>query len=626
MGKDSLIKSTTKKAESKTGDQKSKKKAASKTTKSAETKKATKPKAKTTKAVKSAKPKKTETKSKAKKSTKKSKATKKKITIKDLIFRQFETRMPVSDQPVPKPDYSNMTAPPFITSDDPKEVERIRALLNLRFSMEEIKAVAKAPEEIEAEIVPEKTVAAKEEVPQQTPPEKEPELEAVIETPAVKVSVKDLIFKKFETRMPVSDQAVPKPDYSNMTAPPFIKSDDPQEVERIKALLNLRFSMEEIKAVAKAPEEIETEAIAKQIEKPAEAASETTPEPDKPVEPVAEAAPEPEKPAEPVAEVAPEPEKPAEPVAEAAPEPEKPAEPVAEAAPEPEKPAEPVAEAAPEPEKPAEPVAEAAPEPEKPAETKQEAAPPKKTEPKPAVTAPAPPPVPPVVQISEPEPEKSSFDPVHKMAKIGIATLALLLVIIIWASVTNHAKYFIVENRGSVEIWRGQFSPSGKQFFTVLHGTNGPEEIQDYYARDEVYPMIFNYYLNKADALLEVSGLPDYKSISEYLERAQNFTLNAQMGEAVTRRINNIQRLTLFYKIDVDISKGTQTALEAALENLEKVQTLTTDPAQLEAIAQKITYVTERQAELKTQNEQEMSEEPAVQEQHGPVDSDHAEE
>ena len=190
-----------------------------------------------------------------------------------------------------------------------------------------------------------------------------------------------------------------------------------------------------------------------------------------------------------------------------------------------------------------------------------------------------------------PQPEKKPVDPVMRAAKIGAIAAAAVVLMIIWTSITNSSRYVIIPQRGAIEIWKGDFSPTGKSFFAVLHGYQLADPIKEIYSRKEIFPIIFGYYLNKADALLEVSGLPDYKAISDYLEKAGQFALSKEMQDEIENRTSNIQRMTLFYKAEVDASKDTVESLESSLKNLDRVQRLTSDPAQLEALNQKIAAV-----------------------------------
>jgi hypothetical protein len=206
-------------------------------------------------------------------------------------------------------------------------------------------------------------------------------------------------------------------------------------------------------------------------------------------------------------------------------------------------------------------------------------------------------------QGSPPPPERPPVDPVMRAAKIAGVAIAVLLFMILYASVSNSHKYYVMPKKGAVEIWKGDFSPSGKQFLVVLHGVQPSEPLEEVYGRKDVFPMIFEYYLGKADALLNVSGLPDYQAIDDFLDRADRFALNDDMHASVKTRQDNIARLSLLYKADVDASKGSPEALESALQNLQEAQRLTDDPAQLALINDKISSVKAKQASLETQSD-----------------------
>ncbi len=350
--------------------------------------------------------------------------------------------------------------------------------------------------------------------------------------PAKKPTLKELLFKKFDGQMPPAIGKPAGPDLSGMTAPPLIDTDVPAEAERLRALLSKKFDMADIKASAKPPE-----AIAPKIEPPAPLKAE-------PVEQPAEVkAPE----AETSVEIAP-------------PEPE----------PEPEP-------------KPGKSVATTA---EKDPATDSKAEPPaeKETAPEPSM------PVPPLEMAAQPE--KEPADPVLRAAKIGAVVAAAVVLMIIWASFTNSAKYFITSYGAAVEIEKGNFSPTGRSFFAVLHGYQLVDPIREEYRRNEIFPIVFGYYLNKADTLLEVAGLPDYKAITDDLEKAEQYALTKEMRDAVRNRLTYIQRMTLLYKAEVEASKTDIKSLESALKRLDQVKRLTSDPAQLEAINQKIATVT----------------------------------
>ena len=152
----------------------------------------------------------------------------------------------------------------------------------------------------------------------------------------------------------------------------------------------------------------------------------------------------------------------------------------------------------------------------------------------------------------------------------------------------------------AIEIWKGEFSPKGKAFFMVLHGIPTVEPVKEVYTQKDVFPLVFTYFIDKADTLLEVPGLPDFEGIKAYLHNAQDYAIDNEMQTAVTTRLNNIERMTLLYKADVAISKDNEDALESAIGLLKKAGTLTPSPAQANEITQKIEQARARMSELKS--------------------------
>lgn len=336
-----------------------------------------------------------------------------------------------------------------------------------------------------------------------------------------KVTMKELIFKKFE---PLSKRPAPEPAAkAKSTVPPapeIITSDDPQERKRLRALLMAKYSMEDIKAAAKAP----------------------APEPPKTTD---------EKPEPPTGEPSVSPKTP-----EAAPAEVTEDDSVAAAAA--------IAAAA----KPIQPE--------------------KKTPPKPT-RAPQP---------SSDSAGPAETDPVQKALKYGVIAFVVLILLLVGASYKNSNNYYIVNKGDAVEIWRGRFSPTGKERLILLHGVSAPEGRGTVYTRNHVFPLAFNYYLEKADALLETEEIPDYEGIREYLYKAKAFAINDVMKDDITARLNNIDLITLIYKIDVSLRKNTADSLDQAAQLVKKAGKLTTNAAQSQLLADKAAEIKERRAAL----------------------------
>ena len=142
----------------------------------------------------------------------------------------------------------------------------------------------------------------------------------------------------------------------------------------------------------------------------------------------------------------------------------------------------------------------------------------------------------------------------------------------------------------------------------VLHGIQAPEPLKDVYSKEDIFPLIFNYYIDKSDTLLEVQGLPDFEGIKKYLHRAENFAITNEMKLMVKDRLNTIERMILLYKADVAISRDTADSLESAIKILKEAGNLTPSTMQAEEISQKIDAARERIKALNSESAAQPSE------------------
>ncbi|HSO19094.1 MAG TPA: hypothetical protein VLT88_06535, partial [Desulfosarcina sp.] len=206
-------------------------------------------------------------------------------------------------------------------------------------------------------------------------------------------------------------------------------------------------------------------------------------------------------------------------------------------------------------------------------------------------------------------PAKAPTDPVDNTMKLFAAGLAFLILLVVGASASNSFKYYLREGQGALEIWKGKFAPLGKKKVIALPGVPVPADLKDTYRSGEVYPLIFQYYVDKADALLDVPGIPDFEGIKATLKNALEYGSTRDLRQLAYERLDNIDRLILTYKADVAASRGTIADLEAAIGFLEDADKLTTDKGQEEMIAQKIAA---HQAAIAVLEEQAAAEQAAL--------------
>ncbi len=185
----------------------------------------------------------------------------------------------------------------------------------------------------------------------------------------------------------------------------------------------------------------------------------------------------------------------------------------------------------------------------------------------------------------------------------GIAILLFLLVI--GASMNNSGSYYIKSAQGAIEIWQGKFAPLGEKLLITLPGVPVPEEIQPRYEKNEVFPLIYGHYIDKADTLLAAPGFPDFEEIKKYLEKALKFAHTGELKNSVYARIDGIDIAIYMYKANVAASRTTSEDLKIALDHLDSAAALNPDETLLKLIAQKRVIFSEALAAIEARSEEE---------------------
>ena len=201
-----------------------------------------------------------------------------------------------------------------------------------------------------------------------------------------------------------------------------------------------------------------------------------------------------------------------------------------------------------------------------------------------------------------PPPEKAApADPMEKAFKYAIAGFAVLLALLIGYSFANTGNYYLDSANGGLKIYQGRFAPIGKELIITLPGVKLAEPPEEVYTRSQVYPLIADFYLDKADALLAAPGLPDYEGIRSYLREALKYATGNDLRNTIYTRLDGIELLTLLYKAEVAVSKDSIESLEEALDYLGAASKLEMDTSQANLIDQKQEAVRSRIEQLRAE-------------------------
>jgi len=214
-------------------------------------------------------------------------------------------------------------------------------------------------------------------------------------------------------------------------------------------------------------------------------------------------------------------------------------------------------------------------------------------------------------QIPPPPPVMTKgSDPMSTIIKLCMVGFVLLIAIIIKVSALNQSHYYLKPTKAGMEIWQGVFAPLGEDRLILLPGAEKPESIQAVYSKPEVYPLIFNYYVKKADELLEKPGMPDFEGIKINLDKALPYAATEKLRTAAKTRRNNIDVMILLYKTEVAVSKETIPDYEAALEYLKEAQALDVDGSNTDSIKQKTESINSALSKLKAEAEKAVEKAP----------------
>ncbi len=192
----------------------------------------------------------------------------------------------------------------------------------------------------------------------------------------------------------------------------------------------------------------------------------------------------------------------------------------------------------------------------------------------------------PVAEYKPPPPEMSPGPGGTSTAvKAGLGVLAVLILIIIGTSFSNRGMFYLKDVDGGVQVWRGKFAPIGKELVLHLEGMAMPQPAQDVYSKEEVYPMTFRYFLDKADGLLNDPGGPDFSRIKGYLHQAASYAPTGALRNRVQARLKGIDFVVLLHRADIALTKGTLPDLQVAKGHLDKAASYASSSYQREQLA-----------------------------------------
>lgn len=184
-------------------------------------------------------------------------------------------------------------------------------------------------------------------------------------------------------------------------------------------------------------------------------------------------------------------------------------------------------------------------------------------------------------------------EPVSNALKIAVICIAALFACLILASALNSSKYYIKATDKGTEIWKGDFSPRGKEKVISLKGVTPPEDTSSSpVSKQNAYTLPFNYFMTRAEKLSEKSGIPDFAAIREELKKARKYAVSQAQIKRVNDRLNHIEFTFLLYKADMAAEQATAEGDDKALKYLKEARELAASDSQAERVEKRILEIT----------------------------------
>lgn len=201
------------------------------------------------------------------------------------------------------------------------------------------------------------------------------------------------------------------------------------------------------------------------------------------------------------------------------------------------------------------------------------------------------------------------------------AGIVLLFILIGAASFSNSSQYYLEPTDDGVQIWKGQFSPLGREMLMELEGVAAPEPVQPVYTREAALTLAFDHFMSQADRQLATPTEIDFDEIRELLDRTASVAVTDAQKIAVAERRTDVDLMVYLYKANAGASRGTRSGMEQAIELLEEASLLDLSPEQTTFVERQIELLNDLKANAPA--EAPKTEAPEEKLEAAPSDSEH---
>jgi cytochrome c556 len=147
--------------------------------------------------------------------------------------------------------------------------------------------------------------------------------------------------------------------------------------------------------------------------------------------------------------------------------------------------------------------------------------------------------------LYSPPPEAPPEAPMDKTLKYAIGAFVLVIAILVMASLSNSNKFYFKKNQQMIELWQGKFAPMGESRVASFSDSKILEGLpeQKLYNKRQAFDAVSNYFIRRADKILNTGQTPDLKSARSSLIQASRYAVTDSTRQAVQLRLKSINRV-----------------------------------------------------------------------------------
>ncbi|MDY6838494.1 MAG: helix-turn-helix domain-containing protein [Thermodesulfobacteriota bacterium] len=136
-------------------------------------------------------------------------------------------------------------------------------------------------------------------------------------------------------------------------------------------------------------------------------------------------------------------------------------------------------------------------------------------------------------------------DPMDRMLKYAIGGFALVIVILLMASLSNSSNFYFKQKEQMIELWQGRFAPMGKKRVATFSDPTIIKSLpeQSTYTKRQAHGVVAKYYIKLADKMLRTGEIPDLKGAKSYLAQASKYAASDATRQAIKERLGSIRRV-----------------------------------------------------------------------------------